>query len=92
MQDNGARCNIGDAAKLIRYFDSDCDGILSYNDFIQIILPCDDNGLRSEVQRRPYSRVGRFDSLPIEMEMALVRIIQHEIDFIQRIESMTKDI
>lgn len=40
-----------------------------------MVLPCDDNGLRREVQRRPYSRVGRFDSMPIDMEMGLVRVI-----------------
>ena len=83
---------IGDAARLVKFFDSDGDGILSYNDFIQIVLPCDDNVLRSEVQRRPYSRVGRFDSLPIDMELALIRILQFEIDFITRIESMVRDI
>lgn len=34
MQDNSTNCTIGDAAKVIRFFDSDGDGILSYNDFI----------------------------------------------------------
>ena len=92
LQDNGANGRIGDCAKLVRFFDSDEDGILSYNDFIQMLLPCDDNILRAEVQRRPYSRVGRFDALPIDMEMALVRVIQHEIDLISRVESMIRDI
>ena len=36
--------------------------------------------------------MGRFDSLPIDMEMALVRIIQHEIDFIKRVEFMVRDL
>lgn len=75
LQDNGVSGKIGDCAKLIRFFDSDEDGILSYNDFIQMVLPCDDNGLRADVQRRPYNRVGRFDALPIEMELGLVRLI-----------------
>ena len=57
-----------------------------------MVLSCDDNFLRSEVQRRPYSRVGRFDALPIEMEMALVRVIKHEIDFIKRVEALIRDI
>jgi Ca2+-binding EF-hand superfamily protein len=75
LTDNGFQGRIGDCAKLVRFFDSDGDGILSYQDFIQMILPCDDNYMRAEVQRRPYSRVGRFDALPIEMEMGLVRVI-----------------
>ena len=59
----------------MRFFDSDEDGYLSYSDFIQSVLPCDDNFLRSQVQRRPYSRVGRFDALPYDMEMGLVRLL-----------------
>lgn len=57
-----------------------------------MILPCDNNHLRAEVQRRPYSRVGRFDALPVDLEMALVRIIQHELSFILRLETMVRDI
>ena len=44
--------------------------------------------LRAQVQRRPYSRVGRFDALPYDMEMSLVRLIQHEIDFLRRMNSL----
>ena len=32
---------IGDCAKLLRFFDSDCDGQMSYNDFLQMVLPCE---------------------------------------------------
>lgn len=49
LQDNGCNGTIGDCAKLVRFYDSDGDGILSYQDFIQMVLPCDDNGLRAEV-------------------------------------------
>lgn len=48
--------------------------------------------MRAEVQRRPYSRVGRFDALPYDMEMGLVRLLQHEIDFIRRMNMLVKDI
>lgn len=46
------------------------------------MLPCDDNMMRAQVQQRPYSRVGRFDSLPYDIEMGLVRLLQHEVSFI----------
>lgn len=65
FESNGSRRSIAECAKLIRYFDSDEDGVLSYSDFIQIVLPCDNNDLRVEVQRKPYTRVGRFDTLDI---------------------------
>lgn len=34
LKENGSNCNIGDCARLVRFFDSDEDGILSYADFI----------------------------------------------------------
>ena len=88
LKENSAAANIGDCARLVKFFDSDEDGYLSYSDFIQIVLPCDDNMLRAQVQRRPYSRVGRFDALPYDMEMGLVRLLQHEIDFLRRMNAL----
>lgn len=49
MKENGRSTNIGDCARLVRFFDSDEDGYLSYADFIQIVLPCDDNYMRAQV-------------------------------------------
>jgi len=49
LRENSAQANIGDASRLVRFFDSDEDGYLSYGDFIQIVLPCDNNALRAEV-------------------------------------------
>ena len=57
-----------------------------------MVLPCDDNMMRKEVQSRPYSRSGRFDALPYEMEMALLRIVQHEIDFMRRIAGLSREL
>lgn len=76
---------LGDCAKLIRYFDGDSDGMLSYQDFLQMVLPCEDMRLRNEVQRRPYSRVGRFDALPYGLEQGLCNLLQTEIDLLQRV-------
>lgn len=92
MKENSVNSNIGECARLVNFFDSDEDGYLSYSDFIQIVLPCDDNLLRSQVQKRPYSRVGRFDALPYEMEMGLVKLIQHELTFISRMNTLVKSL
>ena len=48
MKDNGSSAGIGDCAKLVRFFDSDEDGIMSYADFVQMVLPCDNNMLRAQ--------------------------------------------
>ena len=67
--------------QLLRFFDSDEDGRLSYQDFLQIVLPCEDNVLRSIAAERPSHRVGRFDFLPRDIEQALSETLEREIDY-----------
>lgn len=50
--------------QLIKFFDSDGDNLLSYQDYLQILLPCEDNMLRNMAADRPSHRVGRYDFLP----------------------------
>jgi len=93
LKENGAiGIGVGDCAKLLRFFDSDEDGYIAYSDFIQIVLPCDNNLLRAQCQKRPYSRVGRFDSLPFEEESGLTRLLQMEIDLIKRVEVLVREL
>ena len=48
--------------------------------------------LRAQAQKRPYTRVGRFDNLPYDTEIGLKNIIQQEIDFIKRCEVLIQDL
>lgn len=92
LESNGSRKTIAECAKLVRYFDSDNDKLLSYADFIQIVLPCDNNDLRMAVQRRPYSRIGRFDTLDYDIESGLSNIINHELDLIYRSDMLIREL
>ncbi len=65
----------------MRFFDSDEDGRLSFQDFLQIVLPCEDNVLRNIAAERPSHRVGRFDFLPRDIEQALAETLEREVDF-----------
>ena len=57
-----------------------------------MILPCEDPALRAEATKRPYSRIGRFDQLPQDVEMGVCRIIQHEVDLMRRIQIIVRDL
>lgn len=92
LESHASSRSLAECSKLVRYFDSDEDGILSYADFIQIVLPCDNNELRAETQRRQYTRVGRFDNLEYEIEQGLKSIISHEIDLIYRVETLVREL
>ena len=38
-----------DTAYIVKFFDSDGDGVLDYEDFLQMVMPCDDPYLRSAI-------------------------------------------
>jgi hypothetical protein len=44
-----------------------------------MLLPCEDNLLRTIALDRHAIRVGRFDSLPCDIERALLEVIEHEL-------------
>jgi len=41
-----------------------------------MLLPCEDNLLRNITLDRPASRVGRYDTLPCDIERALLAVIE----------------
>ena len=57
-----------------------------------MVLPCDNNLLRAQAQKRPYTRCGRFDNLQYDIELGLKNIVQHEVDFIKRMERLIEEL
>lgn len=74
------------------FFDSNGNGRLSFDEFIQMILPCEDNFLRNRTLDRPSARVGRYDRLPGDIERALASVIEREIDLQRNLESHKRDL
>lgn len=78
--------------RLVKFFDSDEDGRLSFQDFLQMLLPCEDNILRNITLDRPSRRVGRYDSLPRDIELAILDIIEQEIALQRRQDILKRDL
>jgi hypothetical protein len=53
-----------------------------------MLLPCEDNCLRSVTLDRCAKRVGRFDSLPCDIETALLHVIEHELSLQRQLENL----
>lgn len=64
---------------IVKFFDSDSDGALCFQDFLQMLLPCEDNCLRNVTLDRHAMRCGRFDNLPYDIEHALLAVLEKEI-------------
>ena len=77
-----------EAYQLVNFFDSNGNGKLSFQEFLQMFLPCEDNFLRNMTLDRPAGRVGRYDSLPRDIEQAITSVITAEIDLQRRLEGL----
>jgi hypothetical protein len=93
FRDNGVHhVAEGEAFELIKFFDSDGNCRLTFNEFIQLVLPCEDMVLRNITQDRPGRRVGRFDRLPRDIEIAMTSVLEKEIDLQRRLEVLKRDL
>lgn len=66
---------------MIEYFDSNGDRVLTYNEFCQILLPCEDNVLRNVTLDRSHQAIERLDILPGDMAEGITIVFEKEIDF-----------
>ena len=57
-----------------------------------MLLPCEDKLLREITIDRPATRVGRYDSLPNDIERALLAVIEQEITLQRRQECLKRDL
>lgn len=57
-----------------------------------MLLPCEDNILRRLTQERPSYRVGRYDYLPRDIEIALTAVLERELDLQRRLEILKNEL
>jgi len=57
-----------------------------------MFLPCEDNFLRNVTLDRPSGRVGRYDHLPRDIELAITAVIELEIDLQRRLEGLKREL
>lgn len=78
--------------KISQCADNSSGANFSLCSFLQMLLPCTDNLLRNITLDRPSFRVGRFDSLPYDIERNLVEILEKEIDLQRRLDILKRDL
>ena len=81
-----------EAFTLVQFFDSDGNNKLSFQEFLQMFLPCEDNILRNMTLDRPSRRVTRYDHLPRDIELSVTNVIEKEIDLQRRLEILKREL
>ena len=81
-----------EAFSLVCFFDSNGNARLTFQEFIQMFLPCEDNLLRNATLDRPSRRVGRYDHLPRDIELAMTAVIEKEIELARKLAVLKREL
>ncbi len=89
VRENGMReFTREDCVYIVKYFATKSKTRLSYHDFLQIILPCDDAFMRAAVTQRPTYPLRRDEFLSRRVEKALTHLFTKEMKYHLKIENM----
>jgi Ca2+-binding EF-hand superfamily protein len=79
LRDNGVEdATEADTHYLVKYYSSDGKGrrTLDFDDLLQLIMPCDDQILRTTLAQRPIFAISEFDLLSEDTERELTRLFE----------------
>ena len=85
-RDNAVFCADSEAYYILRYWDTNHDGRLSFNDFCHMILPHTSEVLRSMSRNRQPTMLSLDGKLPFYTEKALAKLLNEELLFFRRLE------
>lgn len=75
---------------MVKFFDKDEDGHLTFEDFLQMTLPCDNAKSRADAVQRPNYRVAADQTLPRHVEYELSRLFEKEMHYHLKVEGEKK--
>lgn len=94
LRDNGMAMGRteADCYFLVKFFDSDLDGLLHFPDFQQILLPCCDIPLRQKTVKRRPQVIKQGDYLTLDVEKELAELFLMEMDFHREVEQIKQEL
>lgn len=77
LRDNGVEeATEADTHYIVKYFDSNEDDMLEYEDLMQMVMPCDNQYLRAAIAQRDIYEVHKHDYLDTDVEIELTRLFE----------------
>ena len=77
LRDNGVEeATEADTHYIVKYFDSNEDEMLEYEDLMQMVMPCDNQYLRAAIAQRDIYEVHKHDYLDTDVEIELTRLFE----------------
>jgi hypothetical protein len=93
LRDNGIHdvCE-ADCYYIVKFFDSDEDGLLGFMDFSQMILPADAPAIKAAATQRPEQRIGPKDYLTLDVERDLTNLLMGEVKMHRKTEDLKQEL
>ena len=91
LQKNGVECTIEEVKFIILFYDENFDGVLSYTEFLGIILSDSNFTLRKRTREKIGSNYGK-NNLPFKVEYTLVNLFNRELELIRSCWAIIKKI
>jgi len=92
LRDNDLHVLEKDIHNLYKVFDLNQDGRITYTEFLNIVLPKTSPSLRQLATSRQSYYVARYETLPYEVEWALARVFDKEINYFRKVELLKEDL
>lgn len=77
---------------MIKFFDATLERRLYFSDFLQVLLPCDQNVLRADASQRQTYEVQPQQSLQFDVEKLLSKLIHKELRFAKQQEYLKQQL
>lgn len=87
---NSIYCTLAEARVIISFYDSNFDGNLNYNEFINLIISESNYAMRKIARER--SGYKKSYALPYDVEFGLVRLLERELDLARAVELLVADL
>ena len=93
LRDNGIHhVSESEAFNLVAFFDSDGNSRLTFDEWVQMNLPCEDNYLRDRTMGRFAPTLMRSEMLPRDIELAMCDVIEKEIALQRNLDALKIDL
>ena len=92
LRDNSIVATEKDVLYLFRLFDTNGDQRMTYSNFLNATLPVTSPALRQLATQRESYYVARDETLPYDVEWALARVFDKEINAYRKIELLKEDV
>jgi hypothetical protein len=88
---NSVYCTLHEARFIIFFHDSNCDGVLNYSEFLNLIISGDDHYLRRIAKARLGYTYNSY-MLPYDVEYSVCKVLEKELELIRGLEIILSDV